>query len=47
MEQYLIGGSGAKASTGGGKKKAPPRFVFKSVAGLINLSEKTGLGTGF
>ena len=40
MEQYLIGGCGAKASTGGGKKKAPPRFVFKSVAGLINLSEK-------
>lgn len=29
MEQFLIGGSGAKASTGGGKKKAAPRFVVK------------------
>jgi len=27
MEQFLIGGSGAKASTGTGKKKAPPRVL--------------------
>merc|ERR1719354_1394292 len=27
MEQFLIGGSGAKASTGSGKKKAPPRVL--------------------